>query len=254
MDWETLFDLPKPCRQEMTITKKSLREQADLSLAERKLLKGAEVQRIQLFGAVSPATTNIKSFEKENLSFVEVYFIEVLLQEAVFEKYAERVATLLHKSIPHHCIVLLQRDNQRRSRLSVAYKRINENDANLRVLDAGVITQTILQKVEDEAFKKALAFPQANTTHLKAFYDYYTRVFQNYKLMPLTGSFKLRNENTTAEMLVLQQRIEAEKAHIKKWKKALKKTVQMNEKVALNTKIHHAKEQIKTLTHSLQQD
>lgn len=245
MNWKEIFKLPESCTLNIPITKVSLKEQDGITISESKLLDGSDVQSIRIFGVVSKGNANIPEWLDATQSFVEVYFISVSLRSEVYEKNYKPVARLIHKLIPHHCVVISQSDDELVFHISLSTKNINKNDNRLRVIADEIFSVEIDSGQHD--FLNALSFARANTLQLKSFYDYYLQIIKNYNLIDLTKEFKIRNYERTEELLSINDSVENYQKEINTHLKQLKSVTQMNEKVKINSEIHELKKKISEL-------
>lgn len=250
---ESCFSLPSACRVDETVTKASLLRQEDITTSEKKLLNIPVVRKIKIFGVVRQANSNINSFEDKEESYLEVYFLQLILETSVFEKIYKPVCRILHKLIPHHCIILVTSEDREKQRISLFTKRISGNSPDLRVLSEEIISDPINEE-SDKAFLSALSFSKAHKTDLKNFYAYYAAAVRNYNLLPLLGVYAVRPFALTEKLDKLRQQGESLSSEIGTLAGELKKTVQMNEKVKLNTEINQLKEQKKTIEQKILSD
>src|SRR5690606_20862678 len=128
-----------------------------------------EVRSIHIFGIVSLEKGNVAPYEDQEVSYIEIYFIRVLLSETDFAKTAEPVAQLLHKLIPHHCVVLLQPEEDATIAISLAQKRISKNSPDLRVIEKMYFAPNILAPPE---FMEQCAFAASEKLNQKMYYEY----------------------------------------------------------------------------------
>ncbi|SMP18024.1 DUF4391 domain-containing protein [Chryseobacterium profundimaris] len=245
MNWKEIFKLPENCSLNIPITKVSLKNQDGITISESKLLDGSNVQSIRIFGVVSKGNANIPEWLDATQSFVEVYFISVNLRGEVYEKNYKSVARLIHKLIPHHCVVISQSDDELVSHISLSTKNINKNDNRLRVISDELFS--IVLSESQQEFLNALSFSRANTLNLKSFYDYYLQIIKNYNLIDLTKQFKIRNYERTEELLTINESVENYQTEINTHLKQLKSITQMSEKVRINSEIHDLKQKINEL-------
>lgn len=245
MNWKEIFKLPDNCTLNIPITKVSLKAQDSTTLSEAKLLDGSDVQSIRIFGIVSKGNANIAECVDDSQSFVEVYFILVSLRPDVYEKNYKPVARLIHKLIPHHCLVITQSEDELLSHMSLSTKAINKNDQRFRVISDELFSVLINETQTD--FLEALSFPNANTINLKSFYEYYLQVIKNYNLIDLTKEFKIRTYEMTEELLTINESVENYQSEINLQQKQLKSVTQMSEKVRINSEIHDLKQKINEL-------
>lgn len=245
MNWKEIFKLPDNCTLNIPITKVSLKEQDGITISEAKLLDRSDVQSIRIFGIVSKGNANIRESIDDSQSFVEVYFIVVNLRTDIYEKNYKPVARLIHKLIPHHCLVIMQSEDELFSNISLSTKTINKNDHKFRVISDELFS--VLINDEQTDFIEALSFANANTINLKSFYEYYFQVIKNYNLIDLTKEFKIRTYEMTEELLIINESVENYQSEINLQQKQLKSVTQMSEKVRINSEIHDLKQKINEL-------
>ncbi len=243
------FQFPAQVQLDIPITKISLKENDNCTLSERKLLDGSEIQSIRLRAVLKQETANIAFHQSADESYVEVYVIEVIIQTDVYNKTFKNINRLLHKLIPHHCMIITKSDDNTLYNLGFATKSISKNSTSLRVIQKELFSDSI--NFENIEFINHLAYTNANKYDLKAFYNYYIQVVQNYNLMPLMQDFKLRNYEVTDQMIAVQEEIQAYEVKINSAVKELNSTTQMSEKVRINSDIHALKQSIQELKNKL---
>ena len=250
MDWRHIFDLPKSCTLDMAITKVSLKSHHQIILSESRLLDGADIQSIRLIGAVTQRSANIEPFVNNQESYLEVYFIVVQIAAEAYQKTYKPISRLLHKLIPHHCIIITQTDNGEKHHISLHTKLIHQQRADMRVLHKEIITPTITKDTPTEFFEQ-LAFNAAQRTNLKAFYNHYIQVMQNYLLAEVTQEFKMHSVADTEEKMKLYDQYYEYETAINTKTKELHSATQMSEKVACNTEIHKLKQSMQKIRNKL---
>lgn len=243
------FNLPVQVQIDIPITKISLKNNENCTLSDRKLLDGSDVQSIRLKALIKQETANIPSYYTENEMYVEVYFIEVIIQTLVYKKIYKSIIHLLNKLIPHHCIIITKNEEFSEINIGLASKIISKNSDSLRVIQRENYSNNL--SFENELFNEAIRYHNANKYDLKAFYQYYTQVLQNYNLLDVTQDFKLRTYEITERMLKVQDRIDQYETQINKSVKELKSTTQMSEKVRINSDIHGLKQKVQELKNTL---
>lgn len=250
MNWRPIFDLPRSCTTDMTITKVSLKKHDQIILSESNLLEGADIQSIKLIGAVTKRSANIETFVNKQESYLEVYFIVVQIATDAYQKTYKAISRLLHKLIPHHCIVITQTDNGEKIHISLHTKLINQQRADMRVLDKEIITSTITKDTPIEFFQQ-LTFNAAQRTNLKAFYNHYIQVMQNYLLAEVTQEFRMHSVAETEEKMKLYEKYYEYETAINTITNELRSATQMSEKVACNIEIHSLKQNLKQIKDKL---
>lgn len=250
MDWIELLDLPKGCKVNLPITKVSLKQRDQITLNERSLLDGADIQSIRLFGVVKKSNANIESIEDDKESYLEIFFIVVQLTNEAYQKTYKPISRLLHKLIPHHCIINTQSDNKENQHISLYTKLINQQRKDMRVLNKEVITPNILPQIHAE-FLKHLSFSSAQRNNLREFYHYYLQVVQTYLLAEVTQEFKLRPYADTQNLMLLYDQYYEYEEAINAKTKELRAVTQMSERVAINTEIHTLNQNLKQIKDKL---
>ncbi|WP_291067833.1 MULTISPECIES: DUF4391 domain-containing protein [unclassified Empedobacter] len=250
MDWKTILQLPAQCQVDSPIKKTSLKKMDGITTSEIKLIDQAEVQSIRVFGFVTQKNANISSYETETESFLDIYFVRLIIAEEVYQKLYKPVTRLLHKLIPHHCVIIVEDDKQKQTNVSLYKKSINQSNHMLRVLNEEIIS-TSVDKATSEEFFEQLSFDKANKINLKAFYNYYIQIFQNFNLVDLTGEFKVRTLEQTEQFLKMNEEVVNYETKIKSYQNQLKTVTQMNEKVRLNSEIYQLKNKINDLKNKL---
>lgn len=248
-DLFSLFQLQQQVQINIPITKISLKDNENCTLTERRLLDGSEIQSIRIKALIKQETANIAYHQTVDESYVEIYIIEVIIQSDVYAKTFKSINHLLHKLIPHHCIVITKNDDDTIYNLGFATKSISKNSPSLRVIQKELFSDTI--NFENLEFIDHLAYAKANKSDLRAFYNYYTQVAQNYNLMALTQDFKLRNYDVIQQMIAVQEEIQNYQTQINLAVKTLNSTTQMSDKVRINSDIHALKQSIKALKDKL---
>lgn len=245
----SVFQFPKQVLLDIPITKISLKENENCTAIERKLVDGSEIQSIRIKALLKKETANIIAYQSTEESFVEVYVIEVIIKIEVYTKTYKAISKLLHKLIPHHCIIITTTEEKEQSNVSLATKNISKNSAALRVIQYEYYSMPL--DFTNDSFIDALAYTKANKQDLRAFYLYYLQVFQNYNLIEFTQEFTLRSCGVTEQMLQVQEEILSIEYKIKSAIKTLSTTTQMNDKVQLNTTIRSLKKTIEELKNKL---
>lgn len=239
MNWAEIFDWPDHDREVQSIPKRAFLLQERISSAEKKLLQGTEIQSIKLLHSVKQSNSNIPVFESDDESYLEILFIVLKIAETHYEKYYKPAARLIHKLLPHHCLVITIADDRPIWHISLCTKNIHPNNPELRVLKKETFLDFTIDYIAE--LLDALSFSKADKVDLKYFYNYYLRVIQNFNLISLTGSFRVRDSDQTHKLLNLQSNIKEAESNIRSLISQLKKETQMREKVRINTEIYQEK-------------
>lgn len=245
MNWIEIFNFPKVCNVEMNMPKKQFLLQPDITLSESRLLRGTGVRSILNFANVSSAQGNVPTVENEKVSFQGIMFIQVTIEENTFQKMAEPVSQLIHKLIPHHCVVVVQSESGDKNALSLAKKRISKNSPDLRVVEKSYFVTDF--KENDTEFLKSLTFEKSEKLNQKLYYEYLIRSVIAFENVELTNTYYIRSFETSEALLKLKKEIAATENELATLRKKLTKDTQMAEKVEINTKAHQLMQKIKNL-------
>lgn len=243
------FDFPPNVQLDIPVTKIKLKNNDNCTLSDQKLLDGSTVQSIRIKAVIKQETANIAFFQTVDESYVEIYVFEVIIQSDAYNKTYKLMCNLLHRLLPHHCMVFTKSDDEQYANFSLATKLISKNQNKLRVIQKEYFSNQI--EANNLQFIEALQYKNADKHDLKAFYQYYIQVLQNYNLMDATQDFKLRTYEVTEQMLEVQDRIDHYEAQINKSVKELKSANQMSEKVRINSDIHTLKLKVQELKNTL---
>lgn len=243
------FSLPQNCIVNIPITKSSLKSQDGTTTSEAKLLDSSQVQSIRLYAVIKKANANIPEYVDDVKSFVEVYFISITLEKDSYPKIYKSVARLVQKLIPHHCIIFTKSSDDALCHINLTEKLVNRNNNQLRVIGNELFSNIINRSQTD--FIQSLAFENANTIHLRAFFDHYEHVIKSYNLQDLTREFKIRTYERTEELMLVMEEVTQYETTIKTHQKELSLTAQMSDKVRLNTEIYTLKAKIQQLKDTL---
>lgn len=251
MDWIEIINLPKACAINMTITKVSLKQREQITVSESRLLDGADIQNIKIIGVVSKRTANMEIVENEEESYLEIYYVLVKIAAEAYSKTYKPITRLLHKHIPHHCIIITQADDKQSNHISLFTKLINQQRRDMRVLTKEVITRNIEPTTHSE-FINHLSFASAQRLNLKDFYEYYLQVVQSHLVAQVTNEFKLRTSADAEAMMQLYEQYEAYETEINVRQRELKSATQMRDRVAINTDINQLKQNLQQIIDQLQ--
>lgn len=251
MTWNSFFNLPHNCLLSLPLTKKSLMEQPDILASDIRLLQGTDVQSIFIVGRISQQMGNVAPYVDEEVAYHEILYIKATLHDNAFDIVAEKLSLMLHKLIPHHCVIILQSSDENKNSLSLATKRIARNNANLRVIEqlyhSGLITD------QQSDFLSSLSFDNSNKINQKEYYNYLASCFDALQLAEITNKFALRPIEVTKQMLQLQQSILAKEEEIEKCIKQLTRDTQMAERVRINTEINRLKNNVVQIKEELEE-
>lgn len=251
MDWIEFFKWPEHSGEFQSIPKRAFLLRDRITSSEKKLLQGPEIQSIRLLHSVKQSNSNIPEFVSDEESYLEILFIELTIADIHYEKYYKPAARLIHKLLPHHCLVISGTEEETSLHISLYTKSIHPGNPELRVLKEETFSDPI--RDHDSVLPDALAFSNTDKLDLKYFYGYYRRVIQNYNLIPLTDSFRIRDRDQTQKLLSLQSNINQAESNVRSLVSQLKKETQMRERVRVNTEIHQWRTRITDWQHRVEE-
>lgn len=251
MNWVEIFEWPGHSGETQSIPKRAFLLRDRITAAEKKLLQGSEIQSIKLLHSVKKSNSNISEYESESESYLEVLFIELIIAKDHYDQYYNPASRLIHKLLPHHCLVISRAEDDSSRHISLYTKSIHPTSPELRVLKE----ETFSDVLEDHtsALLDVLSFPKADKLDLKYFYGYYRRVIQNYNLIPLTDSFRIRDRDQTHKLLSLRSNINQAESNVRSLVSQLKKETQMRERVRINTEIYQWRTRITDWQHRVEE-
>jgi len=138
--------------------------------------------------------------------------------------------------------------------VNVCTKRINQNDASKRTLEASVTTPVLSLLYADElatGFHQALRFAQLDKTDLRTLYDSYLQAVVQCRAAAQSGVFRQRPHLRSAEDLATLQRMDALEAEIKALRAKATKDLPLREQVAMNMDMQKLRVELEGLRKTL---
>ncbi len=250
----SVFALPATAVNIQKLPKKFFYKSFDLLPSEKKMIEDpAILEQFEILSLINPRSANIPAVHTEEETYDEIIFLLVKTSSLHFESHKTRIAEILHKYIPNHLMVVVYGDDK--MSLSIAEKRINQNDSTKRVITQVYCTENINWPnpvSQHQLFLEKLAFHEANTFNLQQYYQYFIQCFSGLLLTESTGQFRLRSfERSKHDVAVINQIQELNNQIIALQNQA-KIQKQMYERVTINTKVAENRTAIKKLRDSLE--
>jgi len=222
------FSLPKKCYLNKKIFKKLILEQIKLGATDKKVIID-DIKELRVGYSLNPDNIAISAYSDDEREYLEIQFITVRLRAP---KRAERIAEILHRSIPYPLVLLLECEGL--TMLHLAEKRLSLADSGKMTVEHKVYTGWLglsnLRKVESDFFQSLEGLPYTN------FLAYYRAIAERIIALncaELSGCFELGKKNRQ-EALETIRKLRQQQDEIRG---KLKKEKNMGTKVALNTKI-----------------
>jgi hypothetical protein len=127
-------------------------------------------------------------------------------------------------------------------------KRINQNDATKRTIEASVtspILSLLYADTSAKAFHEGLRFENLDKSDLRTLYSSYVQAVVQCRAAALTGHFRKRPYMRSEEDLAILQRIDALEAEIKALRAKATKDLPLREQVDLNMYIHQRQNELR---------
>lgn len=213
------------------IFKKTIYENAQLSAADAKALK-EDVSAITWQYSLKPNSVQIHSFEDEVREYLEVAVLEVSLRS---RKRSDRIANLLHRSIPYPLVLVLTESDG--LLLSVAHKRFSLAEKGTIVAEKPIGTNWLSEPINerDELFLNSLRHSGLSHQNFYSYYEDFGKRVLAHNCSEISGAFRF--EGTDEERRTALEEYEEMAQEIAKLKSKVKKATQFAEKVELNIAI-----------------
>jgi hypothetical protein len=124
-----IFKIPGKARVNKRIPKTLFYKNAELNKAETKTFVD-EIQSVQLLAMLNSDSIRVAPFVNEDFNISDVALMMVELKNRGKE---EKVASIVHASIPYPLLIVLVHRNE--IRFSTALKRLNKNDSSAVVME-----------------------------------------------------------------------------------------------------------------------
>lgn len=240
------FALPLTAQHIQKLPKTFFYNNFDLLSAEKKLIENPNtVVQIDILGRVNPKTANIPIFHTDSETYDEVLFLAVKMTEEAFHKQNLKMADIIHKYIPNHVMLIVYSENE--VMLSIAEKRINQNDMNKRVVSQYYNSESFNPFEPNNSqslFIDSLAFSKANTLNMQQYYLHFVQCISGLLVAKSGKTFQLRTYERSKEDVEFLNKIQDLETEITYFQNQAKKETQLSEVVLWNTKIQNHKSQI----------
>lgn len=238
--------LPTHCWVNQKLPKTFFKRNFEITLSEKKLLEDFSIiQQMEVLALVNQETANIPSFTEATSSYEEIIILAVQTTTEQFDKQKDKIAQLIQKYIPNPMLLIVYDNNK--LLFNVAEKRINNNDATKRVIEAAYTTETITGdsiNQKQQHFLDNLAFDKANKLDLRHYYNHFIQSVIGLQTAQINGTFVARPIEQSKENVLILEQIEVLKQQITTLENTAKKETQVAEMVKLNTKIKEFRVQI----------
>lgn len=244
-----ILQLPRKCLVSKKLTKAFFYRNFELTPAETRLLESPEVvMQMDWPASIRHDNANVPAYTAEEVVVEEI--IVLLIQTGVedLDKTGRKIAELIQKYIPYHILLVVY--NETHFLLNTCDKRINQNDATRRIVEAHYFTESISLSApsgKHSTFLESLAFAGLDKQNLRTCYDAITSRIAALQAATLRGGFTVRTKERTIQDVVCLERIAHLEAEVEILRNRAKKETQLSVQIALNAEIQGKRKEIAAL-------
>jgi hypothetical protein len=238
-DFITALALPLESRVDQRVTKKLLVEHGAPTAADKRQINDG-IEELLWVAALKPTTIGVPEYRDTSREVLEIAVLSLSLRP---EAKAGRLIELIHRAIPYPVFLITEQSNT--VSLSLASKRLAQNEAGKVVLDAPPVTCSLEASSPVTDSLAGLSIVAQPRLHLLALYDGWIACLEAFLAAKVTGKLVL-NANPTAQ----ETRRQALAAHarlqrdIAELRAQAGKEKQVNRRVELNLEIKQLEGQL----------
>ncbi|WP_322018750.1 DUF4391 domain-containing protein [Clostridium butyricum] len=228
------MNLYDDCKVYSTIFKKAFYDNADITKADKDILKD-DVEKIILKYSLKEENINVSPYKDEEIEYDEIEIIQVnVLDEGKYKKICE----LIQKAIPYPLILVVKSDNK--ILINTAYKRINKNDEEKNTIEQFIYTDWIdLNNINENQMKFLQSVNMKNLSFANM-YKLYCSFVEKINILNasmLSGDFNSLKNKDIEVINKLNDEVNHIDDEINKLRMLIKKESQFNKKMDMNMKI-----------------
>jgi len=235
---DALYDklgIPESCHLGKRVFKKLFHENTKLGATDKRAFR-EDIDTIIWQYTLKTSTIPIQEYEDEQREYQEVAVLQV---DSRTQNRTNRIAEIIHRSIPYPLIIIFSFRNM--CALSLAHKRFSQAEKGAIVAEDFITTDWIDLSAPtpvQKAFLASLALADLSHTHFFAFYSALADRLVALDCSRLTGEYRIKGTAVRRE----QRRYRLSRCHelelqIAEQRASIKAETQFNRKVELNTKI-----------------
>ncbi len=183
MDIIAALSLPPESRVDQRVPKKLLVERGAPTTADKRQINEG-IEELFWLAALKPTTIGVPDYRDAIREYLEIAVLSLTLRHAA---RLGRLMELIHRAIPYP--VLLVTSQSGILSLSLAHKRLAQNEADKVVLDGAVTTCVIDTHPAANLFVTSLSLEAQPRTHLFALYKGWHDCLEAFLAAQLTGEF-----------------------------------------------------------------
>lgn len=179
----TAMKLPDESHVDQRIPKKLLLENAARTAADRRQINEG-IDELLWIAALKPASTGVAAFHDETRDIPELSVLTLQLRPAA---RSGRVIELIHRAIPYPLLLITAQDD--RVELSLALKRMAQNEAGKMVLEGGITSVLVPEEPMRSEFLASLSLERQPRTSLLSVYEGWMACLEAVQAAGITGQF-----------------------------------------------------------------
>lgn len=183
MDVIAALSLPPESRVDQRVPKKLLVERGATTTADKRQINEG-IEELLWLAALKPTTIGVPDYRDSVREYLEIAVISLTLRPTA---KPGRLVELIHRAIPYP--VLLVMSQSVTLSLSLAHKRLAQNEADKVVLDEAITTCAIGDHPAVHPFLASLSLAAQPRAHLLALYQDWKDCVEAFLAAQLTGKF-----------------------------------------------------------------
>lgn len=223
------FHLSAACAVNNTIYKKLFEEKANLSKADKDLIKD-KVNKVVWRYCLKAETMHLPPYMDEVREYPEIEFLEVQLQ---YEVNPNRLAEIIMRTIPYPMVIFFRVNDK--VQLWLAHQRTSQNDSSKNTLEEFVSTGWLI--ADDRLFQR-LDVRNMRFTNCLTLYSDLIDTVSIYNAELLVGT-EIQQDGESARELVKALTVLEDEISV--LRKAIRKETQFNRKMEMNIRIKKLK-------------
>lgn len=229
----TALALPPESRVDQRVPKKLLVEHGAPTAADKRQINDG-IEELFWVAALKPTTIGVPEYRDAIREVLEIAVLSLVLRP---EAKTARLLELIHRAIPYPVLLVTEQANT--VSLSLASKRLAQNEAGRVVLDEAPITCSLDASTQPAAdWLAGLSLTMQPRIHLLAFYDGWIACLEAHRAAKITGKMAMTADPAAQEA---RRRALADHARIQRDIAALRgqavKEKQVSRRVELNIEI-----------------
>ena len=200
--------LPKDSRVSHRVPKKMLLEQGAPTAADKRYINDG-IEEIIWIAALKPTNIGVAVYRDESREYLEIAVLSATFRP---EAKVSRLIELIHRAIPYPVglIVTYKKDLS----LSLAHKRLAQNEAGKTVVDGNIVTIDISPDTDlEKTFTAGLAIAAQPAQNMFALYQRWIERIEALAAARITGHFV---QDVNSEAASTRKEVLSERAQLKR--------------------------------------